>query len=494
MKKALLLVLALLGLPLLGLEAQTTLDLVNEVYAGRNCRRSALMESLSCQYRVGEDLDFEIANVGDPEAFLNVWSATMTDGDFFIGTTPLHDPGDELIDYYPCIVIKPGTSNPTYMMIVHHVYVSPRTGDVYESQFDCKTDGEKGQSLTATFELATASNEYEELVLSYLDVSHASLQDVWREEGFDVQSIFHSSLGALEESERDTISLALPETEAVILTAVCDDDCSDVDLILLDPLGNILDEDTALDDTPALVTTGPVQVVVSMVACSVEPCFYALGVFQVDDSSLAQDPVSGPPATGQALEVLRSRAEQGDAEAQYNLGVMYQTGSGAPQDYGEAVRLYRLAADQGYAPAQSNLGVAYQNGSGVPQDDAEAVRLYRLAADQGYALAQNNLGFMYANGAGVPVDATEAMRWFTLAAEQGDAGAQSNLGFMYANGAAGQPDFVLAHMWSNLASAQGSELAQENKNLFEQRMTREEIAEAQRLSREWIEAHPPGGN
>ena len=79
-------------------------------------------------------------------------------------------------------------------------------------------------------------------------------------------------------------------------------------------------------------------------------------------------------------------------------------------------------------------------------------------------------------------------------AEQGNASAQSNLGVMYANGPAGRPDFVLAHMWSNLASAQGSELAQENKNLFEQRMTREEIAEAQRLSREWIEAHPPGGN
>ena len=89
--------LALMGLGLGGLEAQTTLDLVNEIYAARDCRRSALMGSLSCQYTVGEDLEFEIANVGDPEAFLNVWSATMTDGDFFIGTTPLHDPGDEFL-------------------------------------------------------------------------------------------------------------------------------------------------------------------------------------------------------------------------------------------------------------------------------------------------------------------------------------------------------------------------------------------------------------
>ncbi len=134
----------------------------------------------------------------------------------------------------------------------------------------------------STSGLATASNEYEELVLSYLDVSHASLQDVWREEGFDVQSIFHSSLGALEESGRDTVFLALPETETVILTAVCDDDCSDVDLILLDPVGNILDEDIDLNDTPiTLATTGPVHVVVSMVTCSVEPCYYALGVGRI---------------------------------------------------------------------------------------------------------------------------------------------------------------------------------------------------------------------
>ena len=49
-------------------------------------------------------------------------------------------------------------------------------------------------------------------------------------------------------------------------------------------------------------------------------------------------------------------------------------------------------------------------------------------------------------------------------------------------------------MWYNLAAAQKNEIAQENKDIIEQRMTREQIAEAQRLSREWIEAHPPGGN
>ena len=53
---------------------------------------------------------------------------------------------------------------------------------------------------------------------------------------------------------------------------------------------------------------------------------------------------------------------------------------------------------------------------------------------------------------------------------------------------------MLAYMWWNLAAAQGNETAQMNKDRLEQSMTREQIAEAQRLSREWLEAHPPGGN
>ena len=61
------------------------------------------------------------------------------------------------------------------------------------------------------------------------------------------------------------------------------------------------------------------------------------------------------------------------------------------RDYGEAVRWYRLAAEQGNAPAQFNLGVAYVNGDGVTRDNEEALRWYRLAAEQGHAPAQERL-------------------------------------------------------------------------------------------------------
>jgi len=95
-------------------------------------------------------------------------------------------------------------------------------------------------------------------------------------------------------------------------------------------------------------------------------------------------------------------------------------------DYAEAIRLWRPLAEQGNASAQNNLGVMYDNGRGVPQDDAETVKWYRLAAKQGIARAQSNLGVMYDNGRGVPQDYAEAVKWYRLAAEQGNAKAQFN--------------------------------------------------------------------
>ena len=71
------------------------------------------------------------------------------------------------------------------------------------------------------------------------------------------------------------------------------------------------------------------------------------------------------------------------------------------QDYAQAVKWYRMAADQGLAEAQLNLGVMYANGYGVKRDDAQAVRLYRLAAEQGNNGAMVNLSRMQQQGRGM---------------------------------------------------------------------------------------------
>ena len=85
-------------------------------------------------------------------------------------------------------------------------------------------------------------------------------------------------------------------------------------------------------------------------------------------------------------------------------------------DYATAIRELRPLAKQGNANAQFFLGLMYDKGRGVPQDDAEAVKWSRKAAKQGYARAQNDLGVMYNDGQGVPQDYAHAHMWFNLAA------------------------------------------------------------------------------
>lgn len=93
-------------------------------------------------------------------------------------------------------------------------------------------------------------------------------------------------------------------------------------------------------------------------------------------------------------------------------------------DYKTAVQQFLPLAEQGNAVAQYNLGVMYDNGRGVLQDYKEAVRWYRLAAEQGYAMAQHNLGVMYAKGKGVLQDYITAHMWFNIASTNGDKNAQ----------------------------------------------------------------------
>jgi TPR repeat protein len=82
---------------------------------------------------------------------------------------------------------------------------------------------------------------------------------------------------------------------------------------------------------------------------------------------------------GTALQEWRPLAEQGDADAQLNLGFMYDNGYGVPQDFEEAVTWYRRAAEQGNNRAQYNLGILYEIGRGVPQNKVQAHMWYDIA-------------------------------------------------------------------------------------------------------------------
>jgi uncharacterized protein len=114
----------------------------------------------------------------------------------------------------------------------------------------------------------------------------------------------------------------------------------------------------------------------------------------------------------------------------------------------------RKLAGQGDAESQSRLGYMYYQGQGVPQDYAEALKWYRLAAAQGYARAQYSLGYMYANGEGVPQDHVQAHKWLTLAT-------------------------------ITFTDKPERDEAIKARNSVAARMTPAQIAEAQKLAREW---------
>ena len=122
----------------------------------------------------------------------------------------------------------------------------------------------------------------------------------------------------------------------------------------------------------------------------------------------------------QAIKLFRPLAEQGNAEAQAMLGLMYANGEGVAQNDREAVKWFHLAADQEHKGAQYSLGLGYAKAKGgITQDYQEAVRLFRLSAAQGHAGAQYSLGVMYAKGFGVTQDDREAVKWYRLAAIRG---------------------------------------------------------------------------
>lgn len=186
-----------------------------------------------------------------------------------------------------------------------------------------------------------------------------------------------------------------------------------------------------------------------------------------------------------ALSIWKPLAEQGNAHAQYSLGIMYANGQGITKNEAEAVKWYRKAADQGDAHAQHNLGFMYVNGLGVPKNETEAVKWYHLAADQGHAKAQCNLGTMYANGYGVPKDEAEAMKWWRKAADQGSAEAQFNLGVMYDKGLGIAKDEAEAVKWYRLAADQGFVLARASISSLESQLqdaaSKGQIPEVERL-------------
>jgi TPR repeat protein len=158
-------------------------------------------------------------------------------------------------------------------------------------------------------------------------------------------------------------------------------------------------------------------------------------------------------------------------------------------DYATAYTHYKALAEQGNAIAQFNLGIMYKKGRGVPKDATKAVGWFRKAADQGDAIAQYQLGKMYLAGHGVLQNYVEALKWIEGSAELGYPKAQYHTGVMYKSGQGTPENNVLAYMWFSVAVSRSyypeNRKATAARHAVAAKMTPAEIAEAQRLAREW---------
>jgi uncharacterized protein len=140
-------------------------------------------------------------------------------------------------------------------------------------------------------------------------------------------------------------------------------------------------------------------------------------------------------ADSKAFEEAKAKAEKGDAVFQAALGEFYYFGGPErTNNLVEAIKWFRKAAEQGVAEAQFNLGCAYANGKGVTKDADKALKWFRKAAEQGDPSAQCRLGLCYDKGEGVTKDKIEAIKWYRKAAIQGLAEAQYDLGISYDHG------------------------------------------------------------
>lgn len=162
------------------------------------------------------------------------------------------------------------------------------------------------------------------------------------------------------------------------------------------------------------------------------------------------------------VALLKQEAEQGCAEAQFNLGWLYEKGDGVEQNWKEAVNWYRKAAMQNHSYAEFNLGVCYENGNGVVQDFEEAIDWYHKAAEHGCADAQCNMGwyYMYEKDDITERDKNEAVKWFKESAKQGCVESQFFLAECYAYGEGVEHNNDEAYNWYYKAAELGHADAQ----------------------------------
>ncbi len=226
----------------------------------------------------------------------------------------------------------------------------------------------------------------------------------------------------------------------------------------------------------------------------------------------------------EAIAIWLPLANDGDAAAQFNMGVMYANGLGVDRDMGVAMRWWeaaaqqlhvraahnlalamlagepqggaerdddqidytavlrflKIGADAGYPNSEYTLGKLYAEGVGVEEDPRRAAELFLSASIKGFARAQYNLGKIYRDGDGMKANAGLSLFWFAEAAERGHPRAQDRMAHRRFAGEGVPQDNVEALKWAILASAQGVEASQKLRFDLTTSMSQRQIAEAEK--------------
>ncbi len=153
------------------------------------------------------------------------------------------------------------------------------------------------------------------------------------------------------------------------------------------------------------------------------------------------------------------------------------------KDYATALKEFRSLAEQGNADAQVNLGTMYMRGQGVSRDLEQALKWFKAAAEQGNADGQFLLGAAYL----LPrKDIPEGLKWIRLSAEQGNQDAQMLLGKAYMDGDNGVPrDPVQGEMWLRLAAKNNLPFYEAQLASAERQMSPDQIAKGKALAEAW---------
>ncbi|KAJ3255696.1 hypothetical protein HK103_006138 [Boothiomyces macroporosus] len=163
-----------------------------------------------------------------------------------------------------------------------------------------------------------------------------------------------------------------------------------------------------------------------------------------------------PQNRAQSLEHYKKAAINGHVLAAHNLGCIYRSGRSVDVDYHQSLKWFTLAAEKGHAPSQNNLAYLFEHGLGQDEDYKSALYWYQKSCNQKYPPAQNNLAFLYMNGKGVAKDSKMAFNLYTLSAAQGYVEAQHHLARCYLVGEGTEQDIKQAHYWYGMAAAAGN--------------------------------------